>query len=187
MARWDPDAEGRLRAAALELFQEHGFENVTAAQIAERAGLARRSFFRYFPDKREVLFAGSEQLPAAVGQAFAAVSPDVAPWPTVLAALDSVGALLVEHATDAVRRREVIQASPELRERERTKSAAIALAIQTALEQRAVPSADATLLAHAGTAVFQQAFTQWVDEAGRQPIETCLAAAAERLERLIGI
>jgi AcrR family transcriptional regulator len=187
MARWDPDAEGRLRAAALELFHENGFENVTAAQIAERAGLARRSFFRYFPDKREVLFAGSEQLPAAVDHAFTAVAPDVAPWRTVLAALDSVGALLVEHATDAARRREVIQASPELQERERTKSAVIAAAIQLALEQRATPSADATLLAQAGTAVFHQAFAQWIDEAGQQPIESCLAAAAERLQRLIEV
>ncbi|WP_405064445.1 TetR/AcrR family transcriptional regulator [Kribbella sp. NBC_01505] len=187
MARWDPDAEGRLRAAALELFHQHGFENVTAAQIAEQAGLARRSFFRYFPDKREVLFAGSEQLPGAIADAFAAVAPDVAPWPTALAALETVGALLVEHATDSVARRDIIQASPELQERERTKSNAIATAIQAALEQRAVPATDAILLAQIGTAVFQQAFTCWVDQTGQQPIESCLAAAAEQLQRLVRI
>src|SRR5690349_23299403 len=170
MARWDPDAEGRLRAAALELFQEHGFESVTATQIAERAGLARRSFFRYFPDKREVLFGGSDQLPAAFEEAFARVAPEVAPWPAMLAVLETIGVRLVEHATDSAVRREVIQASPELQERERTKAAAITTAIRSGLVRRQVPAADAALLSEVGSAVFGQAFTQWVDGAGKLPI-----------------
>ncbi|MEK8169354.1 helix-turn-helix domain-containing protein [Streptomyces sp. M19] len=62
MARWDPGAEERLKRAALELYLEHGYDSVTVTDIAERAGLTRRSYFRYFPDKREVLFAGSERL-----------------------------------------------------------------------------------------------------------------------------
>lgn len=181
MARWDPDAEARLRAAALELFRVHGFENVTAAQIAERAGLARRSFFRYFPDKREVLFAGSEQLPAAIAEAFDAIGAGIRPWPAVLAALDTIGAHLVEHAVDSGVRREVIAASPELQERERTKAAAITAAIQSAVEKRDVDTVTAALLAQLGAAVFKQAFEQWNDAAGSVPIEDCLAVAATRL------
>jgi len=62
VVRWEPDAYGRLRQAALELFTEQGFENTTVAQIAERAGLNRRTFFHHFADKREVVFSGSEQV-----------------------------------------------------------------------------------------------------------------------------
>lgn len=69
MSRWDPGTEERLKKAALELCGEHGYDSVTVSQIAERAGITRRSYFRYFPDKREVLFAGSEQLPVAVAAA----------------------------------------------------------------------------------------------------------------------
>lgn len=69
MARWDPGTEERLTKAALELYREHGYDSVTVTRIAERAGITRRSYFRYFPDKREVLFAGSERLPAAAADA----------------------------------------------------------------------------------------------------------------------
>ena len=73
MVRWDPGTEERLRRAALELFAEHGYDEVTVTQIAERAGITRRSYFRYFPDKREVLFGGSDQLPVALAEAIRAV------------------------------------------------------------------------------------------------------------------
>ena len=59
MSRWEPDARGRLEKAALALYGERGFENTTVAEIADRAGLTERTFFRYFTDKREVLFAGA--------------------------------------------------------------------------------------------------------------------------------
>src|SRR5215472_3630839 len=62
MGRWEPDARGRLERAALELYGERGFEQTTVAEIAGRAGLTERTFFRHFADKREVLFAGSAAL-----------------------------------------------------------------------------------------------------------------------------
>src|SRR5215471_5784528 len=55
MGRWEPNARGRLEQAALELFLERGFEQATVTEIARRAGLTQRTFFRYFADKREVL------------------------------------------------------------------------------------------------------------------------------------
>ena len=79
MPRWDPRAKDRLRDAALELFLEHGYENVTVAQITERAGLTRRTFSRYFADKRDVLFAGSEQLPPALADAVRQADGALAP------------------------------------------------------------------------------------------------------------
>ena len=174
MARWDPGAEQRLRKAALELFAAHGYDNVTVNQIAEHAGLTRRSYFRYFPDKREVLFAGSERLPAAVAEAIRAVDPAVAPWPAVLAAVTDIGERLAEIAEDSVVRRSVIDASVELQERERTKLASVTAAIQEGLEERGTESGSAALVAQVATVVFQRAFAEWVDADRQQTFTSCL-------------
>src|SRR5579875_985115 len=96
MARWEPGARERLRRAAMELYLDRGFENVSVAEITERAGLGRRTFFRYFADKREVLFAGSEQLPVAIIAAVRDADARAAPLEVALDALRSVGELVVE-------------------------------------------------------------------------------------------
>ena len=92
MGRWQPNAPGRLERAALELYSERGFDRTTVAEIAERAGLTERTFFRYFADKREVLFAGAstleEFLVASVNDAPAALPPIEA----ITAALEAAGA-----------------------------------------------------------------------------------------------
>ena len=96
MPRWDPEAAQRLQTAAIELFLELGYENVTVAQIAERAGLTRRTFSRYFADKRDVLFAGSDQLPPALATAVLAVDPALSPYAALVTALAGVGAELAD-------------------------------------------------------------------------------------------
>lgn len=181
MARWHPGAEQRLRQAALELFQEHGFDDVTVTQIAERAGLTRRSFFRYFPDKREVLFAGSDQLPPAIADGIRAVPATASPLAAVLDALADIGAQLVERVDGIVERRAVIEASPELQERERTKAAAITAAIRAALGERDVDPASAGLLAEVATVTFENAFRQWVIARGELPFAACLDKVAGTL------
>lgn len=183
MARWDPGAEQRLRKAALELYAAHGYDAVTVNQIAEHAGLTRRSYFRYFPDKREVLFAGSERLPAAVTDAIRAVDPTVAPWPAVLSAIADIGERLAELAEDTDVRRAVIAASPELQERERTKMASVTAALRDGLEERGVPPKDAALVAQVGVAAFQNAFTCWIDGGGREPFRSCLDSVVASLRR----
>ena len=105
MGRWKPDARGRLEQAAFELFTERGFEQTTVAEIAERAGLTERTFFRYFADKREVLFAGADALQElfvsrrrrrpGVGRAAST------PWPR---ALDAAAALFSERHESRRRR-----------------------------------------------------------------------------------
>jgi AcrR family transcriptional regulator len=164
MPRWDPRAEERLREAALELYLKHGYENVTVAQITERAGLTRRTFSRYFTDKRDVLFAGSERLPAALADAVLGADAGLAPFAALLAALGEIGALLAARVTHAGQRRTIIRASPELRERERTKFAAVTDALAGALRQRGAPRSQADLLAHVGVAIFQSAFERWTDQ-----------------------
>ena len=162
MGRWEPGASGRLRQAAMDLFDERGFDQTTVAEIADRAGLTARTFFRYFADKREVLFGGSEVLQEAMVEAVVQAPAGASPMPAVAAALDAAADLLGERRDYARRRYAVIEAHAELRERELIKMASLADALARALRDRAVPEPDASLAAEAGIAVFRVAFSRWV-------------------------
>src|SRR3979411_702147 len=118
MGRWEPDARGRLEQAALALYGERGFEQTTVADIAARAGLTERTFFRHFADKREVLFWGAGALHELLVSAIANGPESVAPIDAVAAALETAGALLQERRDLARQRQAVIVANTELQERE---------------------------------------------------------------------
>ena len=164
MPRWDPRAEERLRQAALELFVERGYENVTVTEITERAGLTRRTFSRYFTDKRDVLFAGSEQLPGALADAVVRADEALSPYEALLGALEEVGAVLTERVARSPQRIAVIKSSPELQERERTKFAAVTDALADALRKRGAGESGAKLLAHVGVGIFLTAFERWTGQ-----------------------
>src|SRR2546421_8842988 len=116
MARWEPDSRGRLEQAALALFGQRGFEDTTVAEIAARAGLTERTFFRYFADKREVLFGGAGRLQELLVSAVVSAPDSAAPIDAVAAALEAGGALLQERREFARQRQAVIDANTELRE-----------------------------------------------------------------------
>src|SRR5208282_2350332 len=97
MGRWEPDARGRLAKAAMALYAERGFEQVTVAEIAARAGLTERTFFRHFADKREVLFYGTEILRDLLTRAVADAPASATPAGAVGAALEAAGAMLQEN------------------------------------------------------------------------------------------
>ncbi|NUT21815.1 MAG: TetR family transcriptional regulator [Hamadaea sp.] len=185
MGRWDPGTEERLTQAALELYKEHGYDNVTVTQIAERAGITRRSYFRYFPDKREVLFAGSERLPAVILEKVLAAHPDASPLSAALEALAQIGATLAEHIDRTAERRAVIASSPELQERERTKLAAVTSAIQDALLQRGVDDDNAKLVAQIATIASQNALDRWSEGHGEKDFATCLHTVAVSLRNVL--
>ena len=166
MPRWEPQARDRLREAALELFLAHGFDNVTVAQITERAGLTRRTFSRYFADKRDVLFAGSEELPVALADAVGRADPALSPFEAMLSALAEVGDLLADRVQHPAEHSAIVQASPELQERGRTKFAEVTGALGAALEQRGTEGATAALLAPVGTAIFRAALDRWARQPG---------------------
>jgi AcrR family transcriptional regulator len=167
MVRWEPDARGRLGQAAFELFTERGFEQVTVAEIAERAGLTERTFFRYFADKREVLFAGADGFQDLFVSTVAAAPEDAAPIDAVAAALYAAAAMFTGHEDGVRRRSAIIAAHPDLRERELIKLATVAAAVADALRARGVTDPSAALAAEAGLAVFRTAFARWIaDPAG---------------------
>jgi AcrR family transcriptional regulator len=163
MPRWGPDADGRLYQAAMQLIFERGYDEVTVAEIAEHAGLKKRSFFRYFPDKREVLFAGSADFEFAIVEAVRGAPVTVKPVDAVMAALAESGAGLANWGELARQRQRIIASSPELRERELIKMDALGTAIAGALRDRGVEDLTATLVAQAGVAAFMTAFQQWTE------------------------
>src|ERR1700712_2400647 len=150
MVRWEPGSRGRLEAAALALYGERGFENTTVAEIAARAGLTERTFFRYFADKREVLFSGAGALQELLVSAVLNAPGSAAPIDAVADALDAAGALFQERHDFARQRQSVIAANTELRERELIKLASLAAAVADALRRRGAPDPAATLTAEAG-------------------------------------
>ena len=165
MGRWEPDAAGRLREAAMALYAERGYDGTTVAEIADRAGVTARTFFRHFADKREVLFAGSELLERHMVEALAAAPPDASPMEAVTAAVLASAEFFDDIRRDYSRRRAaVITSTPELRERELIKMASLTEAFTKALAERGVSPDVAALAAEAGVAVFRVSFERWVAE-----------------------
>ena len=163
MVRWQPGTSGRLQSAALELFASNGYEQTTAAEIAQSVGLTERTFFRHFSDKREVLFHGQELLVEAFLAGMAAAPGDATPMELVAAALESAAELFPDERRDHSRLRQtVIEQNPALQERERHKMSVLAAALGDALRGRGVTEPAATLAAESAATVFGVSFTQWI-------------------------
>jgi AcrR family transcriptional regulator len=157
MTRWRPDPRGRLAQAALELYAERGFDGTTVADIAERAGLTERTFFRHFADKREVLFGGADTLDILVD----AVDGET-PLAAAIAGFAAVGAVIEDRRAFAEQRSAVIAANPELQERELIKLASWADAVRDVLVDQGVDIEEAALAAQVALAVFRSAFQRWL-------------------------
>lgn len=162
MGRWEPDAQGRLGRAALELYAERGFEQTTVQDIAERAGVTERTFFRYFADKREVLFDSSHQLERRATAAAAGAPDGVSPLDVAGQAMVTASAMLDDRREHARARAAVVVATPALQERELLKMAALGDELARALRERGVAEPAATLAAQAGVAAFRVGFAAWI-------------------------
>jgi AcrR family transcriptional regulator len=182
MSRWEPNARGRLEQAALALYGERGFEQTTVAEIAERAGLTERTFFRHFADKREVLFAGAGSLQDLLVSTLASTPDSAAPIDAVAAALEAAGALLQERREYARQRQAVIAANAELRERELIKLASLSAALAGTLRRRGVPDPAASLAAEAGIAVFRIAFESWINEPSQRDLPQLIRESLDELK-----
>jgi AcrR family transcriptional regulator len=165
MVRWEPGTPERLQRAALELYAERGFEETTAAEIAQSVGLTERTFFRHFSDKREVLFHGQQLFVQAFLDGVDAAPADASPIEVVAAALRAASAFFPDERRPHSRTRQsVIDRNPALQERELHKQATLATTLAGALRARGVGEPAATLAAQSGTTVFGIAFTQWIRE-----------------------
>lgn len=163
MARWEPGSRERLQVAALDLFGEQGFENTTVAEIAARVGVTKRTFFRHFVDKREVLFAGAEDLNTLLVEGIVQAPSELAPLETIATALAAVDWHAMAPRAVLRRRQAVIVASPDLMERELIKFDALTEAFADGLRRRGIDDSAAKLAAQAGITVFRTAYERWID------------------------
>ncbi len=167
--------------AGLELYLERGYEQTTVAEIAKRAGLTERTFFRHFADKREVLFGGSASLQELLVSTVAGAPPVTHPLDAVALAIGAAAARLQERRDYARKRNAVIAANAELRERELIKLASLASAIAEELRRRGVKEPAASLTAEAGIAVFKVAFETWVDASNEQEFTQIIRESVDEL------
>jgi len=184
MSRWEADGRGRLERAALALYGERGFDHTTVAEIAERAGVTERTFFRHFADKREVLFPpeGSQHLQELLVGAVADAPASLAPLDAVAAGLEAAGAPLQERRATARHRAAIIAATPELRERELIKLAAWSAALSDTLQQRGLSDAAARLTAEVAIAVFRIAFARWVEDTTDSDLSRFIRESLDQLK-----
>ena len=186
MARWEPDARGRLEKAAMDLFIERGYEHTTVGDIATRAALTERTFFRYFADKREVLFSGSKELERIIVEQIAAAPPDL-PALDILAAAYAAAGTGIENmrAIEYVRARyALVLKHAELQERELIKLARLATVTVNALVARGVPEPTASLAAELGLAVFKRGFERWATSRKPRDFAAHIRAALDDLRTL---
>lgn len=185
MSRWEPNARGRLEQAALDLYQERGFEQTMVTEIAERAGLTERTFFRYFADKREVLFGNQDMLRTLCVNTIEAAPASTTPLDAVTAALEATIPMFQERNAFIRQRQAVIVANPELQEREMLKRAALTSAMADALRRRGVTDLAAILAAEVGSIAFKTAFDHWVSEPNAQELSQLLRASLDQLKGIV--
>ncbi|MDA8196237.1 MAG: TetR/AcrR family transcriptional regulator [Actinomycetota bacterium] len=177
MSRWEPDSRSRLQAAAFDLFVRYGYEKVTIAEIAEAARLTKRSFFNHFPDKREILFAGSKDFESSVVDNLRQMDLGGAPLRSVLDALALASEQLAKFRDFALQRRNLILSSPELREREHMKNESLIGALGSELGGRDIPATSAMLTAQVGVMIFNLAYERYTEDNGldlKAEMDRCL-------------
>jgi AcrR family transcriptional regulator len=163
MARWEPGARERLVLAAVDLFAEQGYDATTVAQITERAGVTKSTFFRHFPDKHELLVAGQEKLSQLLTEGIAQAPEGATPLEAVAAGLERAASAMGPMNRElAPRRAAAIAANVELQRRDALKSVGLAAAMTDALLARGFPDPTAHLAAELGVLAFKLGFAQWV-------------------------
>jgi AcrR family transcriptional regulator len=173
----------RLQEAALKLFETRGYEETTAADIAAQAGVTQRTFFRHFPDKREVLFSGEDEFINALTKAVAGVPQGVGPLEALVQAFPSVEPIFIKTRGFTAPRQRIIAAHPALQERAQTKTRAVMSALAVAFRQRGVPDRAASLAAQVGTAAFGQAVAAWLED-GSTDLRTYVQQTFKELRAL---
>jgi AcrR family transcriptional regulator len=183
MARWEPNARERLERAALALFTEHGYDATTVAEIADRAGLTKSTFFRHFADKREVLFGGQDMLVQLFSDAIRTAPASATTAECLAAALESAAVAFTPDRHDlAPQRRAVIAANSELQERELLKRARFVSAMADALRARGADEVSARLAGEVGALAFSTAYARWAAADNQLPFTEIANAALRELQ-----
>ncbi|MCL1872389.1 MAG: TetR/AcrR family transcriptional regulator [Promicromonosporaceae bacterium] len=186
MARWEPGARERLVLAAVDLFGEQGYDATTVAQIADRAGVTKSTFFRYFPDKRELLAAGQDALARLLTEGIAEAPADAGPLAAMAAGLTRAASSMGPTNREiAPRVKAAIAASTELQQRDALKIVSLAAAVVDALVARGVPPTTAHLVGELGSLAFKLGFAAWTeqDDGSGDALARLTVAALDDLHR----
>lgn len=167
----------------MELFLERGYDTVTVAEIAARAGLTKRTFFRHFTDKREVLFSGHQPAHGRFfAEAIVGAPVGATPLAAIGAGLQAISADFSEDRRDFLAQRQtVIASNPDLRERELLKRAALTATMAGALSERGVTEPNASLAAEVGALALSAAYSRWLEPANAEPIARLVDGALREL------
>ncbi len=179
------EARERLTKAALELFAERGFDAVTTSEIAATAGVTERTYFRHFPDKREVLFDGERRLAEWVTDALASVPSDVPPWSAMRRTIDRVVPPLEANRQAADHLAAIVAATPALQERAAAKEAHLVALITDLLSARGATQEEAALVARTAWGVLAHAIGTWRAASGT-PLRTHVDRSFTTLGDLVG-
>ncbi|MET0989450.1 MAG: helix-turn-helix domain-containing protein [Glaciihabitans sp.] len=186
MARWAPDAALRLEAAALELFGEQGYAETTVPQIAARAGLTTRTYFRHFADKREVLFLREREFPSVVSALIAEAPSGLTPLQLTMFGFETIASRQFGQWRDSIAaRRAIIRSDEGLRERELLKSSMLSDAIGQSLTDAGIDAEAAALVASFGVLIFDVALRDWLDGPADRPLVDVLRATLSRMQRVV--
>jgi AcrR family transcriptional regulator len=181
MSRWQPDARERLERAALDLFSERGFDSVTVPEITARAGLTTRTFHRHFPDKREVLFADADQMPALATRLITGAPAGLGPVDVVTRGLPLIASAFEGRLGPLKQRKAVIDGHDGLRERELRKMEQLTSAIAEAFRARGVDQLTAALVAETAVGVVKVGLRRWLESDGREPLTATLTSSLSQL------
>ncbi|WP_374009064.1 TetR/AcrR family transcriptional regulator [Leifsonia sp. LS-T14] len=187
MGRWEPGARERLVRASLELFADPGFEQTTVADIAARAGVTERTFFRHFADKREVLFDGSADFQRSVLAGIEAAPAAASPFEAAAAGMDAVAVFLQSRPDLEFPRirAAVIAANPSLLERELLKLSTVSAAGARALQDRGATELEARVAAEAAMSAFHLGFQRWVSSPGQLDLRELVAEGIAAFRALV--
>jgi AcrR family transcriptional regulator len=188
VGRWEPDASGRLQQAALELYHEQGYEQTTVAQIAQRAGLTTRTYFRHYADKREVLFSGEDALHELLVLAIAGAAESTAPMEAFAAGLKPAMTVYFQQRSReaALQRHQIIAANAALQERESLKLSRLATSVAAALRERGMAEPAATLTAETGVIIFKVAVERWITDTADRDLSYHIDSLVTHLKALVG-
>ena len=151
-----------LLRAALELFDERGYDATTAAAIAARAGVTEMTFFRHFPSKDAVLV--DDPYDPLIAEAVVRQPATLSPMAAVIAGVREAWQAVPAPAAVEVRDRlRVVSRTPSLRGALARNSASSADAITAALQSRGVPTHEARIAAAAMMGALNAALLEWAD------------------------
>ncbi len=172
-------------AAALRLFGERGYRAVLVEELAEVAGISRRTFFRYFPSKEAVLFADHGDRVAVVRAALLSAGDDVHAWAAIRGALITLAEGVTADRERQVARWRIVEGDVDLLAADRAHDLELEATIAEALARDYLEH-DARVLAGALMGAVRAVIRSWFEADGEWDLVARGLAAVDLLERGVG-